>query len=688
LARYVHANLERRDVEVRLSTRLSSCVDKVVTLSDASVTPYLSETIVWTTGQRPSPLVAELGLPLDERGRVRVGFDLRVVDHPDVAGSLALIGAIHLRLGDASKALSLALESESISREHFRLTARHLSQREALRYERVRASGLDVALQALAGAGDDPAVAARAGPVLDAVIRSRALVLDSIASKRRQAAESRTEEAARRIASLREAATVLARLVRREPDPDHPERYLAQLADARGIKERAERELIEISPAERQWTEGGRVGLAEARSALPEGATLLSYVRFAPPAFSGSIASAAAAAAETRYAAFVTTGGAAGATKAVLLGQASRIDRLVERWREEAARGARGPSVSLRRLERSYREAALALRQAIWDPVAPSLLGSTLVFVVPDGALDVVNLETLPAGNDRYLIETGPIVHYLSAERDLTSAARPRAGGEGLLVVGGADYGPAPARAERATARKTGSASCSPFRSLRFAPLPGAREEADAVARIWASHGGEGGRAGGGITRLSGAEARASAFLSAVPERRVLHIATHGFFLEDPCAGSGTGAQPTDPMLLSGLAFAGANQRRDERPLVDDGLLTAEEIASLDMSRVEWAVLSACDTGLGEVRSGEGVLGLRRAFEIAGAGTLIMSLWTVRDEEATEWMRALYEARFDRLDTSHAMVRAGMRMIEARRKEGRSAHPSAWGAFVAYGDWR
>lgn len=84
LARYVQANLERRGVEVRLSTRLSSCVGKVVTLSDATVAPYLSETIVWTTGQRPSPLVAGLGLPLDPRGRLRVGFDLRVVDHPDV----------------------------------------------------------------------------------------------------------------------------------------------------------------------------------------------------------------------------------------------------------------------------------------------------------------------------------------------------------------------------------------------------------------------------------------------------------------------------------------------------------------------------------------------------------------------------------------------------------------------------
>jgi CHAT domain-containing protein len=141
-------------------------------------------------------------------------------------------------------------------------------------------------------------------------------------------------------------------------------------------------------------------------------------------------------------------------------------------------------------------------------------------------------------------------------------------------------------------------------------------------------------------------------------------------------------------MLLSGLAFAGANQRREGRPRADDGLVTAEEIASLDLGSVEWAVLSACDTGVGEVRSGEGVLGLRRAFEISGAGTLIMSLWPVRDVDATAWMSALYEARFAGLDTAEAMRRAGLTILKGRREGGRDTHPASWGAFVAYGAWR
>ncbi|MBI3448978.1 MAG: CHAT domain-containing protein [Acidobacteria bacterium] len=583
-------------------------------------------------------------------------------DHPTVAGTLALIGEIDLKLGRAGDALASALESESIGREHFRLTARHLAQREALRYEEVRASGLDVALQALTRMAGDPAVAARAGAVLDDVIRSRALVLDAIGSRRRLAAEARTDEASRRISALRDAATAFARLARREPDPDHPDRYLTQLREARERKERTERDLIEISAAEREWSDAGRVGLADVRAALPEGAVLLSYVRYTSRAPS-----------EERYVAFVTAGVKNSTTAAVSLGPASRIDGLVARWKTEAGRGAQAPSVALRRLEGDYRDSARALRKAIWDPVAANVRDATLLFVVLDGALDVVNLAAFPAEDDRYLVETGPLIAYLSAERDLVSATRPRDAGSGILVVGAVDYGVAPA--------STAGGPCSPFHALRFGPLPGARDEADSIARIFTSRGGI-------VTRLSGADATARRFLAAAPSHEILHVATHGFFLDDTCDRRGATGSRNDPMLLSGLAFAGANQRRDDKPQTDDGLLTAEEIASLDLSRVAWAVLSACNTGLGEIRNGEGVLGLRRAFQIAGAGTLIMSLWTVRDEDASEWMRGLYDARLAKLDTAHAIRNVSMRMLEARRKEGRSTHPAAWGAFVAFGAWR
>jgi CHAT domain-containing protein len=181
-----------------------------------------------------------------------------------------------------------------------------------------------------------------------------------------------------------------------------------------------------------------------------------------------------------------------------------------------------------------------------------------------------------------------------------------------------------------------------------------------------------------------------------------VHLATHGFFLGAACgaaagtravgglaSGSGLGAADLgNPLLLSGLALAGAN-RASVPAGDDDGILTAEEIAGLSLQGTRWAVLSACDTGIGEIRAGEGVFGLRRAFQIAGVRTTIMSLWSVDDQATRQWMRALYEGRFQKaLNTADAVREAGLQVLQSRRARGQATHPFFWGAFVAAGDWR
>ena len=205
---------------------------------------------------------------------------------------------------------------------------------------------------------------------------------------------------------------------------------------------------------------------------------------------------------------------------------------------------------------------------------------------------------------------------------------------------------------------------------------------------------------------LTGRSAREGAFAALAPGRGVLHLATHGFFLGQDCpslltATRGVGlsapALPGErpplgsgesPLLRCGLALAGAN-RRGEHPGPDDGILTAEEVAALDLSGVRWAVLSACGTGLGDVQDGEGVLGLCRAFQQAGARTVIASLWAVDDRATREWMSALYRARFaEGKDTAAAVAAAGLEVLRRRRERGESAHPFFWAGFVAVGDWR
>jgi len=249
-------------------------------------------------------------------------------------------------------------------------------------------------------------------------------------------------------------------------------------------------------------------------------------------------------------------------------------------------------------------------------------------------------------------------------------------------------------------------ADCGSFRSVRFGPLPESKAEIDEIAKLW-------GRPEQ-VVLLEGEDAGERSVKELLPGKRVAHFATHGFFLDGRCGGAArvdgavergiggiaTGApppaaarpaarEPANPLLLSGLALAGANLRSEAGPEEEDGILTAEEIASLDLSGVDWVVLSACDTGIGDVRSGEGVFGLRRAFQVAGAGTLIMSLWPVEDRSARGWMTSLYEGRFRRnLETAEAVREASLCALHSLRTQGRSTHPFYWAAFVAAGDWR
>ena len=135
--------------------------------------------------------------------------------------------------------------------------------------------------------------------------------------------------------------------------------------------------------------------------------------------------------------------------------------------------------------------------------------------------------------------------------------------------------------------------------------------------------------------------------------------------------------------------MAGANRRSTARLDEDDGILTAEEVAALNLNGVEWAVLSACDTGLGEIRAGEGVFGLRRAFQVAGARTVIMSLWSVDDQATRAWMRALYDAHFQKgLSTADAVHAASVTVLRERRAKRTEHAAPVLGGIRGRGDWQ
>jgi CHAT domain-containing protein len=382
------------------------------------------------------------------------------------------------------------------------------------------------------------------------------------------------------------------------------------------------------------------------------------------------------------------------------------------------------------------REAGQFLRSAIWDKVAPHLGASGQVLIAPDGALCRLPLAALPGktpGN--YLLEeralalipTPRIVVEAAQRGALPIKSNSPAGPptvENLLVLGSVDYDANLAAAAQASdpppARVFGLAPVDRGKEAgRFQFLPGSRGELATIRLLYEQHFGT-----GGLKVLEGAGATESAFRMEAPRHRYLHISTHGFFApENIQSALSRHARDTSrfaeafatrqslaeyhPNLLSGLAVAGANK---PLPTGDDGILTAEEIQALDLRRVELVVLSACETGLGERAGGEGLLGLQRSFHVAGAQTVIASLWKVDDVATRDLMERFYENLWSKTKEDgktplytklEALREAQLWMLKERGPRGatpveadlktageRRLPPYYWAAFVLSGDWR
>jgi CHAT domain-containing protein/tetratricopeptide (TPR) repeat protein len=611
--------------------------------------------------------------------------------HDSVAPLLDLLSRVEYRLGLDTEAMEHGLQSESVAREGFQDIATVISERQAYRFETRRASGLQVVLSLLGRRQGklSPDLVKR---VWDEIIRSRALVLDELSARHRAAAIGEGPEIASISLKLNAARSRLSAIALRALEPAFQTKP-SDVAEAQARKDALEQELTRRSAEYRRRLQQWDTGFSRVQGALPTRAALLAYLEYEP------MAGAAALSARPQIAALFLSSSSPGPSF-IPLGSAHDIEDAIRRWREKAGTAPTGLPTLPGSGDAGYAEAGRQLRRLIWDPVVTKLQGVDAIFIVPDASLQLVNLAALPADDGRYLVEAGPVIHHLSTERDLVRQAARRYTGDGALIVGDPDLD-ARTPMQIASTRSVDSTApaCAEFRQVRFAPLAASRDEVRDVRSLLSPN--------ASIFELTGPAASESAFKRLAPGRRLIHIATHGFFLQDRCDSAlasarargtaatvppGTPSQVLgdNPLLLSGLTLAGANRRAESSASsgAEDGILTAEEVASLDLGGVEWAVLSACETGVGKVLPGEGVLGLRRAFAVAGAGTLIMSLWRVDDEATREWMGALYRGRLGGLSTAEAVRNASRTMIRERRQKGKSTHPYYWGGFVAEGDWR
>jgi len=644
------------------------------------------------------------------------------------------LGTALYALGDVPRAIRLWLAAAESERTSTQSLISGLPERQAVGVlQPIRSAvrtPLDLALSAVIqdGSGD-------LGTVWDAVIRKRPLLLDELLFRHRIAAGS-VPELGRRVAALTTAREELAQLLVQAVGTRSASEERALIEAALQKRERAETTLAEaIGASQYEQERESAVGWAEVTAGLSETTALVAFTKYsllAPSALEeqtfdvhlGGVPS---------YLAFVQRGSQPPVV--VPIGPEDDLVRSVDRWHREAALQRDGVEVVFLPTEddeRAYREAGVTLRQLIWDPLVPHLAGAERVFVVPDGPLNTVNLASLPLGEDAYLIEQDLLIHYVANEQDLVTFGNDAPAGTGLLALGAPTFEATAVTAARAedTDASVGfsgrSATCDAFTSLQWAPLPGTATEISNVVGSWAV---SENRDAQTVFQFTGAGATERAFKQHAPGRRVLHLATHGFFLSNECSLSSPETSPfsetdpppvntraenpsepmvrarrvveemtdsllvnldEDPLVLSGLALATANARDTTDSARDDGILTAEEVAAMDLSGVEWAVLSACETAAvgaaDRVTTGES---LRRAFQAAGVQTLIMSLWDVADAPTQQWMTTLYQQRFEHgVGTAEAVRHASLQMLRDRRDQGLTTHPFFWAPFIAVGDWQ
>lgn len=495
---------------------------------------------------------------------------------------------------------------------------------------------------------------------------------------------------------LRAARTRLSKLVITGPGTSKPAAYQKQLSQVENTVRRLEGKIRKRSAAFKAATTVADLpGVAKA---IPKDALLVEFVAYRRVDL--KLPNIAHQSPLQHYAAYTLD--RSGRIQSVDLGPAGPIDTAITAFRKALA----DPN----------RDDVKALSQTVYTKVfkrLESLVGSTKRLILsPDGAINLVPFAALVDDQGRFLVRRF-LFSYVSSGRDLVRFSVTAKHRSGPTIVANPNFDGVAKSAPNSTKTPTTTAAAlasvplsrgrlaRALRNAKWKQLPGTGAEATAVAAVLKN------------SVLKTGKDATEAVLKALKGPKILHIATHGFFLPhessiqlpgvasivaiDPLSTAPGGSFATlgdtarrtrssqttaeNPLLRSGLALDGANQLSSG---LDDGVLTALEASDLDLWGTQLVVLSACETGVGEVRAGDGVHGLRRALTIAGAQSLVMSLWQVDDDATKQLMTGYYKALGAGKGRAEGLRQVQLKMLQNTELE----HPFFWAAFIPAGRWQ
>ncbi|HKD78491.1 MAG TPA: CHAT domain-containing tetratricopeptide repeat protein [Candidatus Angelobacter sp.] len=584
--------------------------------------------------------------------------------HALTRAAITNLAQLYGEMGDKPHALEYQQRTAEVVDKEIEFNLATGSERQRLAYSKWMAVRTDLIVSFhIQTAPQDKAAAELAALT---ILRRKALVLDSMSGNLAAIRAHMKPDDQKLIDELGGTDTQLAKIALSGPGNARPGEYLQQLHRLEEKKEELERDISEKGSG--YFEKMDAITLEAIRSAIPGDAVLVEFAIYHPD-FSGQHLLEGSY--DPRYCVYIIRH--EGDIQWADLGKTKEVDKVADALRQALQDPGR----------KDVQQLAHAADAKIFKPIRPLVGDATHLLIAPDGELDLIPFEALLDEQNRYLVQQFSVT-YLTTGRDLLRLQKPRPNNNPPLLVADPLFDSPgnkllvktakPVLGTAATGRRS-ITSGQKLSDIYFAPLIGSEREARAIHALFPD-----------AQMLTGADATKAA-LEQVNAPRILHIATHGFFLEDQGNATPTGTKTgvaagelENPLMRSGLALAGANSNHDQ---VGGGILTALEASNLNLWGTKLVTLSACDTGIGDVKNGEGVYGLRRAFVLAGAETLVMSLWPVSDEITREMMTSYYTGLKRGLGRGEALHRAQLAML---RQKGHT-HPFYWASFIQSGEW-
>lgn len=524
-------------------------------------------------------------------------------------------------------------------------------------------------------------------------LQRKGIVLEAQRSMQEALVSAEKPEVKKKYEDLANVRTRLARLQFAGPELDKKEGekvYQKNIEELENNKAQLEADLSRMSVF---YATNKKLLQADSnlvQSALPPNSVLIDFLRLPVYNFNAKVNEKKYL--QSKYLAFVVRPEKNGKVAMIDLGSADEIDRIISAFK----RGIASKDIA----GRNTLQAAGNLYAKVFLPLEKTIGDAKYIFISADGNLNLLPFEVFQGPDGKFIIEKYTI-NYLTAGRDIIAFGKKSTSINKSLFIGDPDFDFGIEKKHIEGQKLAVSSSENKLersvdmKNFRFSRLPGTGDEVRAIQKLF----------GGQKADIYTDKMAVDKVLQINPSPFILHLATHGFFLSDqgiedydnninergvnivskaPVAET----KFENPLLRSGIALSGANKTLQSGDIgMNDGIITAEKILGIRLQGTDMVVLSACETGLGEVKSGEGVFGIRRAFMQAGAKSLVMSMWQVPDMETKELMVAFYNnIIFNNMNRAQALRDAMLQQMKVTNKRYASANPYFWGAFILLGE--